>query len=765
MSSEATQLKLRPLELKEGGDIEGAKETLARARAIEFESVTAEELTDPGELKRLAVFLKRRGDIPGAKAALARSKLLMAGAGSTSASSPSLPSAAEQLSARIPCLYNAATPLPNSSAAADPQQGQQQSSDADADSGANPYERAHETGDPADDGRDTNYLAQQGTTEAELAEELEPSGPVQFDDDELANEGTMAEFREMGMDFPTEEFYTERVKANKIAAVAAKKRGDMASAKAHLVMSKKLEATAAKLYAEGGEEESDDGLDYSLLDELMQDEGGGLDDDAFLTADLTDDSNTMSLDELDDFDAPMLKDMMEVGMEVPSVDEVMKTAEEKKRLALSLHKEGNKVGATAALAESKKLASQGQRLSDMLDAIREGKSEDPDDMDALEAMLDQTEGKPAAARSKSVPAESQGPLKGAEEYKREAVRFKQEGKLTDATKSLRLYKKALAEEDRKREMEECRALVEELNSEIVLAREQQQRHAFYERFVDVQAGAAQLCFWRRYASNCSKVITVIQAKGTKAVKIARTNSGGGNYIHNEDLGFVGGSADPHDARMELTIMDVMDIRENKHLKKILRQIEKEQKENKAQVAAADKPSLRIDVTIQLPPSEKESDSNISLSFHPLPEENNGVGDYNCGISQYVQIARGDSRFAKTIRRRMERKRIQFAVTYVPPQKKKSFFKKNQENGQTETSLGYVAVDLKDFLGGNFIAGDFPIMDSVRRNELGGRLRLCIRTGIPFDPAACEAHDALQELVVETPSTAVDFTRFDALSFS
>ena len=75
------------------------------------------------------------------------------------------------------------------------------------------------------------------------------------------------------------------------------------------------------------------------------------------------------------------------------------------------------------------------------------------------------------------------------------------------------------------------------------------------------------------------------------------------------------------------------------------------------------------------------------------------------------------------------------------------------------------MDLKDFLGGNFIAGDFPIMDSVRRNELGGRLRLCIRTGIPFDPAACEAHDALQELVVETPSTAVDFTRFDALSFS
>ena len=67
MSSEATQLKLRALELKKAGDLDGAKKLLARARAIEFENITVEELNDSGELKRLAVVLKRKGDIAGHK--------------------------------------------------------------------------------------------------------------------------------------------------------------------------------------------------------------------------------------------------------------------------------------------------------------------------------------------------------------------------------------------------------------------------------------------------------------------------------------------------------------------------------------------------------------------------------------------------------------------------------------------------------------------------------------------------------------------------
>ena len=49
-SSEATQLKLKALERKKAGDLDGAKQLLAQARAIEFESITVEDLNDAGEL-------------------------------------------------------------------------------------------------------------------------------------------------------------------------------------------------------------------------------------------------------------------------------------------------------------------------------------------------------------------------------------------------------------------------------------------------------------------------------------------------------------------------------------------------------------------------------------------------------------------------------------------------------------------------------------------------------------------------------------------
>lgn len=125
MSSEATQLKLRALELKKAGDLDGAKQLLAQARAIEFENITVEELNDAGELKRLAVVLKRKGDIAGAKRALAKAKSIEAAgdanvkppaAAAPSAqqeqqrtSSPPRPSMAQQASARIPCLFNASS--------------------------------------------------------------------------------------------------------------------------------------------------------------------------------------------------------------------------------------------------------------------------------------------------------------------------------------------------------------------------------------------------------------------------------------------------------------------------------------------------------------------------------------------------------------------------------------------------------------------------------------------------------------------------------
>ena len=786
MSSEATQLKLRALELKKAGDLDGAKQLLAQARAIEFENITVEELNDAGELKRLAVVLKRKGDIAGAKRALAKAKSIEAAgdanvkpaaAAAPSAqqeqrrtSSPPRPSMAQQASARIPCLFNA------SSSPGKP----------GADEGKKVP--ASTTNDPADDGRSTNYLAQTDSVTAELQEELNPTGPVTFDDDEMADVETMADLQSMGMDMPTEEQYHARVKANKLEALAAKKRGDIEAAKRHLYKSKQLEAARIQLYANKEEEDEFDDEDYSLLDELNG--GSNEEDDAFF-AELfgAEDNNLLDLDDLDHFDAEMLRDMIDAGMVVPDPDDVLKEAQEKKALAVSLHKQGNSTAAKAALAESKKLQSQAERLAEMMAESNAGDGESGEDMAALMELLEGSDSgsRPVAnsgtkGEASAAPPAPKAPTKTAQEWKVEAVKMKQEGKLTEATKALRMYKQTMAEEANKVEMEKRQKTIAELTKEIEAAEDQIDRFIFYERFVDAQEGAAQLAFWRKYAMDCSRAAKLIETKGTGSIAMSRKKSALGKSIVNEDLSFIHDSVDPSDERLEIAFLGASNIHENKHLKKALRQRSKElQQQQKDKTTSSVTPEInpskiRIDVTIQLPPSEKESDGNIQFSIEPKPI-NNQEGSYQAeSCSKYIDLPRGKSTYAKMIVRRMERKRIQFTVVYVPPSAKKGIFglgssRKTKDAASLESSLGVVSFELREFLQNRSIAGDFPIMDTMRRNELGGSIRVGIRTGIPFDLDAIEAQSALTELTgyklsgVDTSSTSAELEPFEALIFT
>jgi hypothetical protein len=766
-SAGATQLKLKALELKKAGDLDGAKQLLAQARAIEFENITVEELNDASELKRLAVVLKRKGDIAGAKQALVKAKGIEAGNNDTAAvasarhherrtSSPPRPSVAQQVSARIPCFFNASAAAATTTTT---------------------------TNDPADDGRSTNYLAQTDSVTAELRKELSPSGPVTFDDDEMADVETMADLQTMGMDMPSEEQYNERVKANKLEALGAKKRGDIEAAKRHLYKSKQLEAARIQLYANMEEDGSDD-EDYSLLDELNC--GPNEEDDAFFAELFGADNNVLDLDDLDNFDAEMLRDMIDVGMVVPDPDDVLQEAQEKKSLAVSLHKQGNSAAAKAALAESKKLQSQAERLAEMMAEAAGADEESGDDMAVLMALLKGSDGpRPAAAsrtngEAAAAPLVPKVPTKTAHDWKIEAVQMKQQGKLTEATKALRMYKQALAEEANKEEMENRKKTVAELNEEIQVAEVQIARFIFYERFVDANAGAAQLVFWRKYALDCSRAIKLLETMGTGVIAMSRTESGGGKRILNDDLSFIINSVDSSDERLEIAFLGASNIQDNKHLKKALRQrmkeLQRQQKDKDASVALEVTPRIRIDVTIQLPPSENESDGNIQFAIEPKPADGK-EGCYQAETpSKYIDLPRGKSKYAKTILRRMERKRIQFAVVYVPPTAKRGLFGLAGKNtkeaaSQTESSLGIVSFELKDFLQNRSVAGEFPIMDSMRRNELGGSIKVGIRTGMPFDLDAIEAQSALTELTgykltnVGESSTAAELKPFEALIFT
>ena len=359
--------------------------------------------------------------------------------------------------------------------------------------------------------------------------------------------------------------------------------------------------------------------------------------------------------------------------------------------------------------------------------------------------------------------------------------MKQEGKLTEATKALRMYKQAMAEEANKVEMEKRQKTIAELNKEIEAAEGQIYRFIFYERFVDAQEGAAQLAFWRKYALDCSRVIKLIETKGTGSIAMSRKKSTLGKTIVNDDLSFIHDSVDPSDERLEIAFLGASNIHDNRHLKKALRQRTKElqqQQKDKttSSVSPEINPKIRIDVTIQLPPSENESDGNIQFSIEPTPI-NGKEGSYQAEpCSKYIDLPRGKSKYAKTILRRMERKRIQFAVVYVPPSAKKGIFglgssKKTKDATSLESSLGVVSFELKEFLQNRSIAGEFPIMDTMRRNELGGSIRVGIRTGIPFDLDAIEAQSALTELTgyklsgADTNSTSTQLEPFEALIFT
>ena len=148
------------------------------------------------------------------------------------------------------------------------------------------------------------------------------------------------------------------------------------------------------------EDDENDGQDYSLLDELYNDGTQQQQDDGFFESLFGIESTAVELDDLDDLDPSMLRDMMESGMSVPDVEDVLQDAKEKKAAAIQYKKAGNLVAAKAALEESKRLEKRAAQLRDMLQAaekLKDGDSTDYSTLDpeaALEAMLQASEEKP-----------------------------------------------------------------------------------------------------------------------------------------------------------------------------------------------------------------------------------------------------------------------------------------------------------------------------------------------------------------------------------
>ena len=288
----------------------------------------------------------------------------------------------------------------------------------------------------------------------------------------------------------------------------------------------------------------------------------------------------------------------------------------------------------------------------------------------------------------------------------------------------------------------------------MIAAQQSLKFAYYKQFVNEQMGSAQLEAWQQYGTQCTAVMNKLKTPGGEPLSLQRITTSGLKEITNDDLSFIGESIDPAEQRIEITILEVFDLRTNKNLRQLLNVPKNEE------AVIPEGSSIRIQATVQLPPSEKAPDDNVELEYKPQSR----VGEtYIFQSCQYVSTERGPSRFAKLVARRMNRKRILFQVFYVSP--KKGLFSRSTE----ETLLGTAVIQLKDLLETNVIANDFSLLDKTRQHELGGLARIAIRTGAPFGESVKDAIKVEQTPVASTgmsssaaacmqPYAAYEFTK-------
>ena len=384
-------LKRQALELRDAGDLVGAKKALEQMRATEFEGVSSVEdfvdsASNPAVLKRLAVHLKGRGDLDGARSALMRAKAIDSGGGYTGGGGGAAASAAVNPTAAVAATRPR---VPAEGAVSTPKEtveGYNKEMGGDSAS-------FHDATVVDEDGSD------EGRSVSEFDEDDDSDGPVTFSVEDMLDAETMCEMKDLGMDVPSEEDYRTQVMIRKRAAVAFKQQGKISQARAALIEAKRLEAAAAQLaaYVGDGADLLDEDDQEAWMDDLRAELGGDYDGELFGLDDGT--GGALDLDELDDLDSEMLREMMDAGMEVPDPDEVLNLAREKKALAVALKKDNNIAGAKAALAESKCLQSRGENLQKMLaeiTAARDGSEGNVGDaagnLEALEAILNSEDG-------------------------------------------------------------------------------------------------------------------------------------------------------------------------------------------------------------------------------------------------------------------------------------------------------------------------------------------------------------------------------------
>jgi hypothetical protein len=578
-------------------------------------------------------------------------------------------------------------------------------------------------------------------------------GSVTFTDEEMKDEEMMTMFRLENMPgIPTDDEYRARILSHKREALALKNAGDVAGARQQLQTARQLDKVRIAL------SHMNEGLGLRIHD----DRDGWLEElnqaDSAAVGEILDAGSRnaggvqLDVDELLEMSSAEIRDAVDMGMELPSVEDILSQANEKKALAIQCKRDGQLDQAKAALLESKRLSGAAVKLQSVPTKQQQGdKGEQDISMEALESLLDDSTNKatgpaPKQQQQQKEPKEAASPPLTTEELKQEAIRLRNEGHMAEATRVFKMYKEALKKEADIAEKRRCQEIVENIRREVSLAQQQQSLFRFYERFVDAEAGASQMKRWNDYARQCEDAADLMEKRGSSnSLIVSRRTKSGLSRIEDDMLTDVlECGAEESEERLEVAILDLRNMDENKTFHKL-------RGENESNAAAGH--VLRVDVTIQIPPSEEERDHSVELVFESDPSFEFG-SEYRFGSSRFVNVPRGDSKFAEIVRRRMEKRKIQISVHYAPLEEKRkgSWFGGRSGSSKALSSaeenppslLGKVVLELNELLKRNCVAGDFPL--TYARKAVGGSVGLVLRTGVPIDAEQRETVSARAALV-------------------
>eukprot|EP00934_Nitzschia_sp_Nitz4_P005929 Nitzschia sp. Nitz4//scaffold127_size64804//31668//33866//NITZ4_006177-RA/size64804-processed-gene-0.18-mRNA-1//1//CDS//3329534753//5919//frame0 len=683
------------------------------------------------EWKQLALSRKKQGDIEGAKKALLQAKLLER----------------EQQQAAPAELAPVPVPVPAPAAAP---------ATASDTSSATPTETVQEQPQP----------------EAEAEQPSQPQQPTPqaasgFSHEDLLNVELLTELESNGMPVPSLEDYTTAIQECKRQAIQYKQQQQTQKALESLRRMKDLQAMYDQLSSydpdaqDEDEPEDNEDVDLSAIEsqeEYTEEEKALLqeiydtpdpdaamdqdmeDNDQELTADLLDDDSEqgtgggtkLDLQDLVEMDASTLKDAVEMGMQLPSVQEIQAQVDHHKALAVQYKKEGNLAAAKEALVEFKRLSQQVEQVTKLLQKVQAAGSsstsnaKEPHEVSEqdLEALLNPPQ--PKEPKKPVAPKPEPPKVKTSQELREEVVRLRDAGKTAEAAQLLKQYKQALAREAHADELSLRKTRLAELQQEIQESQKQQDRMDFVTFLVNETLGQQQVTEWANYGRRCTQVAALIEAKGSQAVTMTRQPSSALRVVPSEEVmaELVEAALDPTDPQVYISVLQVTNLTQTKGYSKL---------------SLSDRSHIQVHVSIQLPVSEQEQDSSIDITLEaPAPPiDSEDPLRFTTPTHTVSSLERGDSKFAKLLLRRMERRKIVMTLNHIvkpAPVSKGWFGGGKQEEVPPPTALGKVTLETKELLFNRCIVGDFPILGGGKR-PVGSSLRLCIRTGIPFDPSA------------------------------